>query len=81
MFASVPPPLNRIARRARKARLKSLAGAFGHTPARRARPPIPPGLNKQNKTEIQWWTFSFFLHTYATVLTHWYLIGLIIKFG
>jgi hypothetical protein len=67
--------------RALKARSKTLAGAFIHAPARRARLQSPPGLNKQNKMEIQWRTFSFFLHMYATVLTHWYLIGLIITFG
>jgi hypothetical protein len=36
MYACVPPPLNRIARRTLKARLKTLAGAFGHAPVRRA---------------------------------------------
>ena len=79
MCACVPPPLSRIARRALKARLKHWLGP-SDTPPRAARVPTPPQA-LINRTEIQWRTFSLFLHTYATVLTHWHLIGLIIKFG
>jgi hypothetical protein len=53
MCACVPPPLSRIARRALKARLKTLAGDFGHAPARRARPhspPVPQRIEKDRNT-------------------------------
>jgi hypothetical protein len=69
MCACVLPPLSRIARRALKARVKTLAGAFGHAPARRLRPHSPPCLNEYNRTEIQWRTFSF-IPTHVCDSTH-----------
>ncbi len=74
-----PPPLSRIARRALKARLKTLARAFGHAP--RARPHSPQASMNRTGRKYSGRPLVLFLHMHATVLTHWYLIGLKIKFG
>jgi hypothetical protein len=80
MCACVPPPLSRIARRALKARLKTPAGAFGHAP-RTAHVPTPPraSMNRIGR-KCNGGPLVLSLHTCETVLTHWYLIGLIITF-
>jgi hypothetical protein len=59
MCACVPPPLSRIARRAPKARLKALVGAFGHAPARRARPHSPQASIIGTGRKFSGETFSF----------------------
>jgi hypothetical protein len=62
-----------------KTRVKIAGWVPGHAPIRRARSRPPPRAKLirqyRNVTEILRRTFSFFLHTCATVLTHWHIIG------
>jgi hypothetical protein len=65
----------------RPKRAQKLLARSPDTPPFAARVLAPPraksGRKDGNMTEILRRTFSFFLHTYATVLTHWlcYMIG------
>jgi hypothetical protein len=63
-----------------KTRVKIAGWVPGHAPIRRVRS-RPPPTRQISKTiqkydrNIEAGTFSFFLHTCATVLTHWHIIG------
>jgi hypothetical protein len=81
MCACVPPPPSRIARCALKMRVKTIGWGPQTRPNRCVRPCSPPRPIHRKGQKYSGGPLVFSLHTCATVLTHWYLIGLIIKFG
>jgi hypothetical protein len=72
MCACVPPPPCRIARRALKTRVKQHWLGSSDTPTLTARVPAPPPPRQISKKDRNIEAdLQFFLHTCATVLTHW----------
>jgi hypothetical protein len=70
MCACVPPPSRRIARCSPKTRVKN-AGWGPRMRPHSPRVPAPPRLISKKGQKYFGGPFSFSLHTYAAVLTHW----------
>jgi hypothetical protein len=71
MCACVPPPPRQIARRSPKMRVKQHWMGSSDTPTLAARVSAPPLRQNSKKDRNIEADLQFFLHTCATVLTHW----------